>query len=460
MRVHIKPIHSELILRAIVKVGFIGILSVMVALIVDELTGLADQNRLISVSIVDILSVIPLAAGLYFIGAAIAMRFPLRQAVGWFSLFFMVRILTAIVLSHIFMYDDEIGFHYAALALSKESNFFDAGWAYYGLVTWIYSLFGANILIPKAVNVLFGSLLPFLAFAIATELYGDRRYARRAFWIIGLTPPFVIFSGVNLKEILTAFAILWVAWSLTLSRKRPMAGLIGALIGVGGLYWVRGAPLALIGMLGMVLRYSWPGLHFSGRLRWQALGALLFSLTIVAILASRLLGLISATIVSRTTAEEYYIKRFVESQALVTKFLDIDSPLSPKNIGILFLRGLYSPSPLRWMLDRGIDTLVEGVSMALWYAVFPLSVITLCRFWRRLEIAILGVMGLALLAIATVGIAVGSDPFRHRIMSMALFTILASASMSREMVRGYRWVLWLWGIGVSGFTGLWLWLRL
>ncbi len=91
-------------------------------------------------------------------------------------------------------------------------------------------------------------------------------------------------------------------------------------------------------------------------------------------------------------------------------FLDISSPLSPRNMVLLFLRGLYSPSLLSWVLDTGIDKLIEGASMAVWYVLFPFSVITLCRFWRRPEMATLGVMGLALLAMATMGVAMGSDP--------------------------------------------------
>jgi len=450
-------------IRSVVRAGFIITLLVMAGLIAGwlgvTLVNLAEQDRLITVCAGDILSAIPIATGLYALGAVIAMRFPLRQAVGWYSLFFAIRILTAIVLSYIFMYDDEGAFHYTALDLPEGFGYFSAGRAYYSLVNWAYSFFGANIIIPKTVNVLFGSLLPFLAFVVAAELPLARAHAWRSFLIIGLAPPFVIFSAVNLKEILTSFVLLFVAWSFVLLQNRPIAASVVASVGIGGLYWVRGVPFALTGMLGMAVGYFWKFSRNPRRMDWWGFGAALFLAGIV-FLGSKLLGSVSATIVSRTTTEDYFVRRFVESQATINRFLDLDSPLSPKNMAVLFLRGLYSPSPLRWLLDSDIGTLVEAVSMALWYVLFPLSLITLCRFWRSPEIVALGTVGFGVLAMATMGVAVGSDPFRHRIVIFGLFAILASVSMNHKIVRQYSWVLWIWGIGAVAFTGLWLWLRL
>ena len=57
------------------------------------------------------------------------------------------------------------------------------------------------------------------------------------------------------------------------------------------------------------------------------------------------------------------------------QYIDLENPLAPRNFIVLFLRGLFSPSPLRFLFDYGLDTLVEAVNMLTWYLLFPLGVI-------------------------------------------------------------------------------------
>jgi hypothetical protein len=70
-------------------------------------------------------------------------------------------------------------------------------------------------------------------------------------------------------------------------------------------------------------------------------------------------------------------------------------------------------------------------------------------------------MSFGILAIATIGVLVGSsEPFRHRVMALPLLVVLASGAMSCEVIERYKWVLWLWASSVLGFTGMWLYLKI
>jgi hypothetical protein len=142
------------------------------------------------------------------------------------------------------------------------------------------------------------------------------------------------------------------------------------------------------------------------------------------------------------------------------RFLDIENALSGTNLSVLFLRGLFSPSPLRFVMDYGIDTLLEGLNMLVWYILFPMAVMGLSAYRWKGAVAACGVIGVAVLIIAMIGVVVGSDPYRHRIMAMGLVSILAAAGFEKDIMRRYRWITWLWLLGAAAFTSLWLILRL
>jgi hypothetical protein len=164
---------------------------------------------------------------------------------------------------------------------------------------------------------------------------------------------------------------------------------------------------------------------------------------------------------SRTTQEEYSIKRFLESEASVMRYLDVEDLFSPKNLVVLSLRGLFSPSPLRFLMSYGIDTHLEALNMLVWYILFPMAIMGILAYRRRAAIAcaLMG-MGISILMIATTGIMVGSDPYRHRMVAMGLIAILAVGGFKKEIMHRFRWVIWLWILGAVSFTGMWLTLKI
>lgn len=451
--------------RVVTRTGWYGrratvalvalIVGCMSASLAVHLVSLVDPTRLVPVSGGEILLAAPLALLLYIVGSALVLRFPIPRAVGWYTLLFAVRILAAVLLSVLFQFDDERGFHYAGTEQVYGILSFAAGRAYYHLVNILYSVFGANILLPKMVNAFLGSLLPYFAFDIARWLFRDQHAGWRAFLLTGVLPPFVIFSALNLKEIATGFLFVLLAWVLANPKSGYSRRVAGSGVCILALYWLRGAPWAVAGLMGVICHFIW-----TMRLRFSSFVKVTAIFVLGGIVAFPLLDQIQQMIWSRTTQEEYFIERFSGSEATVTRFLDVQNTLSGRNLAVLFLRGLFSPNPLRFVMDYGIDTLLEGLNMLVWYVLFPSAIMGLLAYRREGAAVACGVMAFAVLVIATMGVVVGSDPYRHRMVATGLVAILAAGGFEKAIMRRYRWVTWLWILGAVVFTSLWLTLRL
>jgi hypothetical protein len=310
--------------------------------------------------------------------------------------------------------------------------------------------------LPKIVNVFIGSLLPLSAYDIAYWLFGERRAAWAAFLFTGLLPPLLMFSAVNLKEISTGYLFVLLVWILLNRRRKGFWKLVGVGISVWMLYWLRGTPWAMVGILGVMAYYI-----FTMRPRYShVIVVTTVWVPIALFVVLPVLNSVQQLIWSRTTQEEYFVQRFTESEATVTRFLTMEDFLSPRNLAVLGLRGLFAPTPLRFMLDYGIGTLIEGLNMLVWYLLFPLAVIGLLVCRRKAGAIVCGILMLGILTIGTMGVMVGSDPYRHRMVAMGLIAVLASGGLKREVMLRFHWVIWLWILGAVTFTGMWLTLRI
>lgn len=427
----------------------------VLARIASHLISLIQPDRLVPVSGGNVLGAIPLIVFLCSVGIALASRFHIRQAVGWYSFFFTLRLLAAILLSMVFQYDDERAFHYAGIEQVYGIFSFGAGRAYYHLVNILYLIFGENILLPKVVNSFLGSLLPFFAFDIAHWLFGDRKVGWRAFLFTGLLPPFIIFSAVNLKEMATGSLLVLLVWFLTNPKGGGLRRLAGSGICIFVLYWIRGASWTMVGVLGVISYYI-----LTMRLRFSSFVKVGIIVLAGLIVVPALLDQIQQMVWSRTTQEEYFIRRFAESEATVMQFVDVEEPLSIRNLTKLFLRGLFTPSPLRFLMDVEIDTYLEGLNMLVWYILFPMAVIGFLAYRKKGVGIACAIMIIAVIAMASIGVVVGSDPYRHRIVAMGLVATLAAVGFKSDVTRRFRWVIGLWILGIIGFTGLWLMLRI
>jgi hypothetical protein len=435
-----------------VKLALVIILLFVVAYnsarIVLNLTSMVNPARLIPISFEDIFSASSLAIILYITGFVISLQFPISQAALWYSLMFVLRLFTAVLLTIFFQYDDELFYHYAGMEQVYGIFSFGAGRLYYNLVNVLYLIFGENILLPKMMNVFLGSLLPFFVFNISYHLFGDQKVSWRAFLFAGFLPPLIIYSAVNLKEISTGFLIVLLQWILIKPNMKLLQRLISLSLCILMIYWLRGAPWTFIGLIGV-------GLYFvlTAKTHFYVKKILIM---LIGLLSYLLFDEIKLIILSRTTQEMYFMERFSDPEALVSRYLILENPFSGKNLSVLFFRGFFSPSPLRFYTDYGIDARVTGINMLAWYILFPLVIIVIFNYRKNGAVIALALMFLAILIIATVGVAAGSDPYRHRMVSMGLISILSAAGFKRDMIKRFRLVLLFWILMAVFFNVMWL----
>jgi hypothetical protein len=457
------PKLSLLIRLAKAALPWLGIIltGIVAANIATHLVSLRDSERLVPIQIGDIADAVRLMSLLYACGALlVVLLWRIPDRLGFFTVFFTLRLAMALVLTELFEYDDERAFH--IIGLNQIYGLFssDPGQGYDYIVNVLYETFGSNILLPKMVNVFLGSLLPFFVYDIARKVFQDRMRLRRSLLYTGLLPPMVVYSAVNLKEIATAFLVVLTVWSIA----RPQAILcrmIGLVSSIAGLYWLRGTVWALIAVVGGVTwLLSGEGMRAGSLLRVRtAIRIGLVSLVFVIFILPSFGQPIAEMVVSRLTQETYFIERFTTSEASVMQFIDVENPLAPRNFVVLFLRGLFSPSPLRFLFDYGLDTMIEAVNMLTWYLVFPLGVVGFLSERGKGIVVICAVVVMGILTLSFGGLVFGGDPYRHRVTAYGLLSILAAGEADKDAIHGWRWVLYLWWGGAALFTGLWFIMR-
>jgi hypothetical protein len=435
---------------------FIGCLASYIAFVV---ISSVDFDHLIPVDMKLVLESLPFMFLVYFIGlATVACLSGIPDRLTLFTFAFFLRAAISIALSLVFQYDDELAFHYAGIEHRHLESPWSSSGGYYWIVSNLYHIFGANLLLPKFVNSFWGSLLPFLAYDIGQRLFNNYRVARRAFLFAAFLPPLVVYSAVNLKEILTAFLLVLTLWFLIIPHRSIVQRALGVFIGVVMMYWVRGAPWAAQALIAPVAY-----LLFGNILRIRGVSGSNWILSVVFlgvlmfVTSPFVFRTIEETMLSRTTEESYYVQSFADSSATVSEFVDSSNPLSAKNCLVLFVRGLYSPPLLRVLFGQfHVDLIIEGVNMMVWYVLTPFAITSVVA--RRYEAPIItcGLTVLAVLVMATAGTMVGADPYRHRMTMMGLFSILAAGGFETEQLHGRRWVFYLWWTGAVLFSIAWL----
>ena len=143
--------------------GMVGVATVHVLQLVDD-------TRLVTVEPVFIISTIAFTIMAYGMGHLLVSALSnVRDGVGYFTLFFGLRLVIAIFMTFAFQFDDERIHHEGGATGDFSRTFFGAG--YFRSVEVLYTIFGANILVPKILNALIGALLPFVVYSTSISLY-------------------------------------------------------------------------------------------------------------------------------------------------------------------------------------------------------------------------------------------------------------------------------------------------
>lgn len=377
----------------------------------------------------------------------------------WFFLVaFGLRIATIVLLTDVlqFRFDDEVWFDLTGRALPYGLFSLAGGRGYYHLVGLTYSIAGPNELLPKVANAFVGSLLPFLVYDIAKQIHLDARVAVRAFLFTVFLPPLVIYSAVALKEMGTATLLTLALWFLARASPDRDRKILLAELALVPLNWIRGSLWTLIGFVG-VLTFS--ALEYRGQyaqmLNRKAAVWILFGGMVVVLM---LIPGVNKKIGERMTFT--YPEELSQSQATVAEFIDTSRPFSLQTLSVLLVRGIFFPTPFRFLIDHGVSPLLESLVGGVWFVLVPFAAIGFLRDPSHPVLAALAMISVAMLAGAALGVPLGSDIVRHRIAMFPMLYILAGGGMIASEIRRRWWILLIWWAAAFLLTSLWAWARL
>jgi hypothetical protein len=225
------------------------------------------------------------------------------------------------------------------------------------------------------------------------------------------------------------------------------------------MYWLRGPFWAVLALAGVGV-YAAMGKEWSvSRLlnpRRIMQGIILVSLGLV--FFSPLFKSLGTYFTSRLFGP--FLESFAQSQATVAQFIDFTEILSIRNLLILFLRGIFSPSPLRFIFDTGQEPILEVAITSVWYILLPFAVVGVLGYRRRGSVVATAIVAILIFVGASASAGLGGEIVRHRIPMFALFYVLAAGGTSADMPSKYRWVVLGWGVSAIAFTVVWMVLRL
>jgi len=441
---------------------FIGAISVIIVFIFSGFEVLLNPEKLLPRSAFSIVGVLPCLVFFGSIGVIYcSFKKAPRNRFLIFNLAFYVRVILGIFLTFYLQYDDERVIHEVAknaiyfLRIGEPTGLD----GYLQVVVFLYQWFGVNLLVPKVFNALIGSLLPFLLYDLALAVFpNNKAIARRVLYFAAFLPPLVIYGSVNLKEETTAFAIVLTFWFLQVPFRNRLWRTFWGFAGVILVYYLRRGWF-VFPLLGLIVSTT------CGKY-WQikqiiSIKKIAIAIIIVVIIAVFMRPFIQSgwEYVLWKLNSPYSEQTFQTTAQGATygQFLTTQNPFSPSNLVVFVLRGLFSPSPFRFVFDQGIHLFFEGLIMLTWYILVPLGAAGAIAYYRSGFVISWTVTATAIFCVAAVAAALGGDPYRHRIAMIPLLYLLAGAGT--EHINRYRFITWCWYGAALLFTFTYFWLR-
>lgn len=418
------------------------------------LAALAPSRIQVPVTAADVVAALPVALVFFGLGRAMVFIGTRDRVAGrLYTHAFVLRFGAATVLAFSFHIDDERALHEAAHS--------GASRGYATLLAAVYRVFGPNFLTAKFVNVLVGSLLVVLLYRCAETA----RQRQLIGYIALYAPSLVLYSAVNLKEALTAsLLVLTVLASLRLAsdRRWRIAWAFWGICALGALSWVRGtawlAAALLAVFVGSIAQFVLSKDNIRARRRVTTAAVLLVPSLFI---ASRVADAVwEQYVVPRASVEagsSYFVRRTFDPNTGVSRYLRPDTPLGFRNLSVLWARGIYVPTPLRFFLAPSGPNAVELANSLGWYCLVLAGASGFFRLRTSTQRWFLVGAILAISFATTAPISLGSDPARHRLSVVPLLCLLAAGiAEPAYRDRGSRFVPLLVAGGAVVYNIAWL----
>jgi hypothetical protein len=410
-------------------------------------------------------SVLPIAF-FYSIGSFIALlhKGPIYGL--WiFTVVFIIKLIFAFILTDSYQGQDEQIFHDLAISTIEcplECNIIEiaSGHAYSALLSVLYYIFGANFLLGKLLNVMLGSLMPFLIWDITYVIVYNRSTAYRAFFFTIFFPPFMLYSSMALKEIPSVFLLILTIWLLMVLKYPIFVRASLALVVTIITYLLRGAwmgfPLTAIAVFLCCGEGEWlPNRRFSLERLKSGIGIMLILGGLLALPFKGVMDGALAYLDSRVSIGTHVeFSTFKQSSSATKSLLDANNPWSLRNIIIQIARAPFSPSPLTVVASPGVGPLLDSLSAITQYILFPFALIGIISSWRSNGVLMLGVVQSCMTVFIGLSLMLGLTIQRHGIPQFAILYILSSIGIDHW--RSYQKILSGWAILVVLFTILYM----
>lgn len=362
-----------------------------------------------------------------------------------FFVAFALRIITGFTLGYAYQGQDERILHGYGSLLGTAG--FLPWVEFHSLTGILYWLFGANLLVPKILNALLGSILPFLAYDIASKIFYSERAARGTLYLSVFMPPLVLYSGMHLKEIPSAFLLvltLWVllvpCWSLALRVGAAVA--CALVISYLRSEWV----ILLLVITGAYLIFGDEPWTIEKLLSWRRWApAAMVLLIIIVPLRSYVDDSITAV------QNRLYIGAYAEwgtlktaDRSLTASFIDPANPWSPTSLLVQLGRAPFSPSPLSGFFSFSAQGVIDSLAGASLYFLFPLAFCGFLEGWRRGGVMTVAAAQLILLVISGMSLMFGLTIQRHAIPQFATLCVLSGCGL--KAWHRHIWVIYSWAV--------------
>ncbi len=400
-------------------------------------------------------AILPLVVA-YFLGIlACIFRHSPEDRFILFSLGFAIRIVVGLMLAYTYQAQDEGILHLKAQQLIYTRGTTLAGPDGYATVLAVlYSIFGPNLLIPKIVNSLLGAILPFLLYDVTRRLSPGTKAARRVLHFCMFLPPLLLYSGMNLKELPSAFLLGLTIWGLLVPRWRFGVRIAFALLVSVVTYYFRGA-WALFPLLATVV-YAVLGSSDSYQLRRKLSICRVFNVAFLVLVLLFPLGPVIQGALSHINYR-LFIGAYAEfgtlrnAEGSVTRsLLDIERPWSARNLAVQILRAPFSPSPMAVLFDPSPQTFIDSLNAFTQYLLIPFALTALLAGWRHGELLMLALLQIAMLVTIGLSLMLGLTLQRHSVPQFVILYILAS--IGTGTTRGRGWIFLGWFVLVAFYT--------